>query len=440
LDLYCLNLVASGLCLNAEDIEKFLLSTYTGVSCWIGKSGTSVAGAFHDKIRGIVDKCLNWGLLKRDVQERLQATERGKVTAQMGISVDTCLNLLKWMDLCDPTRVSDLEMLVAAALTVDAREIHIPLRKSEFRQSKYRNLFRSEVERLGESDKILFKSILGPSHRPLYEQERALKKALILYQWISSSPTREIEEAHNIFSGAVKKIGEEFSWLIEAISTLAKAEGWPEQVIKKMDVLGERLSFGIDFKGLELAKLRIRGLGRGYIARLAANGYDTPKALSDLPIEELARMIPEDLAKRIAQRLWPAPSVVADRSLKNDSPSVQQKILESVNKAILVVDQRHPGTIEYQGKGVKVTSKQFWLLAALAESPGKCVSYDALYNKVWGDQISVELQQLSYHKSQLLKKIRRAAPKSNVKTLITPVSGEGMVLNLRPDEISIGRA
>jgi DNA-binding response OmpR family regulator len=126
--------------------------------------------------------------------------------------------------------------------------------------------------------------------------------------------------------------------------------------------------------------------------------------------------------------------------VKKDSPSVQKKILESVSKAILIVDQRHPGTIEYQGKGVKVTSKQFWLLAALAESPGKCVSYDALYNKVWGDQISVEQQQLSYHKSQLLKKISRVAPKSNVKTLITPVSGEGMVLNLRPEEISIGRA
>jgi len=126
--------------------------------------------------------------------------------------------------------------------------------------------------------------------------------------------------------------------------------------------------------------------------------------------------------------------------VKNKPPSIQQKIQEAVNKAILVVDQKHPGTIEFKGKGVKLTSKQFWLLATLAESPGKCVSYDALYNKVWGDEVSVELQQLSYHKSQLLKKINRVAPKSNVKTLITPVSGEGMVLNLRPDEISIGRA
>jgi hypothetical protein len=61
----------------------------------------------------------------------------------------------------------------------------------------------------------------------------------MLYQWISPASTREIEEAHNAFSGAINKMGEEFSWLIEAISTMAKAEGWPEAVIKKMDVLGE---------------------------------------------------------------------------------------------------------------------------------------------------------------------------------------------------------
>ncbi len=439
LDLYCLNLVASELCSTEEEIQKFLLSTYTGVSRWSENSGRNAGALSSDKIHAIIDKCLNWGLLKRDVQEKLQPTERGKITAQMGISVDTCLNLLKWIDLCDPFRVSDLEVIVAAALTADAREIHVPLRKSEFRQSKYRNLFRTEVERLGEGDKILFKSILGPSHRLLYEQERALKKALILYQWISPASTREIEEAHNAFSGAIKKMGEEFSWLIEAISTLTRAEGWPETVIKKMNVLGERLSFGIDLKGLDLAKLRIRGLGRGFISRLVQNGYDTPKALSDLSIQELEKIVPEDLARRIAQKVGRPTSEVSSRLQKN-SPSIQEKIQESVNKAILVVDQKHPGTVEFQGKGVKLTSKQFWLLAALAESPGKCVSYDALYNKVWGDEVSVELQQLSYHKSQLLKKISRVAPKSSVKTLITPVSGEGMVLNLRPDEIAIGRA
>ena len=118
--------------------------------------------------------------------------------------------------------------------------------------------FNQEVQNLGESDKTLFTSILGPSHRLQYEQERALKKALVLYHWISAAPTKEIEEAHHLFFGAIKKMGEEFSWLVEAISTLAKAEGWPEQVTDKMNLLGQRLSFGVDPIGLEIASSGFR--------------------------------------------------------------------------------------------------------------------------------------------------------------------------------------
>ena len=66
----------------------------------------------------------------------------------------------------------------------------------------------------------------------------------------------------------------------------------------------------------------------------------------------------------------------------------------------------------------------------------KKVLDNAIYEKVWGRDVAVEMQQISYHKAQLLKKIRKVAPKSEVKSLITPVSGEGMVLNLRSEEIA----
>jgi DNA-binding winged helix-turn-helix (wHTH) protein len=204
-----------------------------------------------------------------------------------------------------------------------------------------------------------------------------------------------------------------------------------------MNVLGERLSFGIDLKGLELAKMRIRGLGRGFISRLVQNGYDSPKALSDVSIQDLQKIVPEDLARRIAQRVGQPASEVLSRSQKN-SPSIQEKIQQAVNKAILLVDRNHPGTVEYRGKTVRLTSKQFRLLATLAESPGKCTPYNAIYEKVWGRDVVVEMQQISYHKAQLLKKIRKVAPKTEAQALITPVSGEGMVLNLRPEEIASG--
>ncbi len=438
IDLYCLNLVASGASSSEDEIENFLLSTYTGISSWGGFTQKDQSGAFSSRIQKVVEKCLGWGLLKRDVQGRLEITERGKVTAQMGISIDTCLNLLKWMDLCDPLRVSDLEVLVVAALTGDAREIHVPLSKREFRDSKYRSLFYKEVQSLGEGDKVLFKSILGPSHRILYEQERALKKALILSQWLSSAPTREIEEAHGLFSGAIKKMGEEFSWLAEAISTMAKAEGWPEQVTKKINILGERLSSGVDFKGLNLSRLRIRDLGRGYISRLVQNGYDSPEALAELSVSELEKFLPRSLAKRVAQEALTFGNPGSSTAVKEGGKESKAKEIEaSTSKVVLVVDRNHPGTVEYRDKPVRLTSKQFKLLAALAESAGKCVPYDVIYKRMWGDSVAVEIQQISYHKAKLVKKLCKVAAKAEVKGLITAVSGEGLILVLKPSEVSL---
>jgi hypothetical protein len=193
--------------------------------------------------------------------------------------------------------------------------------------------------------------------------------------------------------------------------------------------------------GLEIAKLRIPGLGRGYIARLVKNGYDSSKALAQVTQEDLEHFLPGDIARKVVKKFMPVPVAkpknigLKEIQIEPESVPLQRKISD----AILVVDGKYPGTIEFWGENVKLTSKQFWLLAALAESPGKCVSYDAIYKKLWGDDVAVEMQQISYHKAQLLKKMLRVAPKSNVKSLITPVSGEGMVLNLRPEEIARGR-
>jgi len=110
-----------------------------------------------------------------------------------------------------------------------------------------------------------------------------------------------------------------------------------------------------------------------------------------------------------------------------------------VNRAILIVDRKHPGTVEYRGKTVRLTSKQFWLLETLAENPGKCVPYNTIYDKIWGGDVMVEMQQISYPQGgSYSKKIQKVAPKSEIKIIDTqPVSGgERMVLNMRPEEIA----
>jgi hypothetical protein len=141
------------------------------------------------------------------------------------------------------------------------------------------------------------------SQRLLYGQEGARKKALILYGWLSSSPTGEIEESNSFFSYAIKKIGEDFSLLAESISAFAKSEGWYEHATKKMDLLGEKLTSGVDLKGPGLSGLRVRGFGRGYISRLVQHGYFTSQALGQLWVEELEQFLFGGLARRVAEEI-----------------------------------------------------------------------------------------------------------------------------------------
>jgi len=275
------------------------------------------------------------------------------------------------------------------------------------------------------------------SQRFLYGQEGALEKALILYQWLFSSPTGEIEESNSVFSGAIKKIGEEFNFLAECLA-LPKSEGWSEHVTKKRDLLSERLTSGVDLKGQGLSRLRIRDIGRDYISRLVQHGYFTSQALGQLWVEELEQFLFGGLAQRVAEEIpgfAKQSSSIAPGENKNESQVIE--VQASISRAILIVDRNHPGTVEYHGKTVRLTSKQFWLLAVLAESPGKCVPYNLIYEKVWGGEVVVEMQQISYHKAQLLKKFSEVAPIVEVKGLITAVSGEGLILALNPSEVSL---
>jgi hypothetical protein len=102
------------------------------------------------------------------------------------------------------------------------------IEKGEFRQSKYRNLFRSEVG-LGETDKILFKAFSDRRIGRL--RQEALKKALILCDF---TPTKEIDSP-STFSGAIKK------WA-KSLAVDRSDCPWPRpragQVIKKMEPLG----------------------------------------------------------------------------------------------------------------------------------------------------------------------------------------------------------
>lgn len=123
-----------------------------------------------------------------------------------------------------------------------------------------------------------------------------------------------------------------------------------------MNLLGQRLSFGVDPIGLEIANLRIPGLGRGYIARLVKNGYDSSKALAQVTQEDLEHFLPGDITKKIVKKFTRVATATRENpgSRKNQIEPEIVPLQRKISDAILVVDGKHPGTIEFRGENVRL--------------------------------------------------------------------------------------
>ncbi len=137
----------------------------------------------------------------------------------------------------------------------------------------------------------------------LDDTNRAVKKTLMMIDWLTAAGTKDIEKKYQLFSGVIKRVGEDFSWLAETLAALARVAGWEERFVRLLVCLSQCLIHGVTKKGLALSSIRIRGLGRTHINRLIAEGYDTPETIADMPLTELERLLPKHVALRLYRRL-----------------------------------------------------------------------------------------------------------------------------------------
>ncbi len=296
MDRHILNLVASEICRDVGEIKTFLKSTFTGRTLW----NTEMTDADYDKvIEETIALSVKWGLIEKTAKDRLIPTPLGKNTAAKGIALETAVFFLEFLNNADPRNVSDFEILMLLAMSHDAIPVYIPLRRSERGQGGYLYELKQAIHGSIEETKPVFQSVWKISGMLSQEKERAVKKALMMNRWISNAETKEIEESYEVFSGAIKRVGEDFSWLAETLASLAKEIRWDPSAIVRIEKLSQRLIYGVTEKGLALSKIRLRGLGRTYINRMIVEGYDTPEAVAELPLTELERVLPKHLAERL---------------------------------------------------------------------------------------------------------------------------------------------
>jgi hypothetical protein len=127
-------------------------------------------------------------------------------------------------------------------------------------------------------------------------QVRAVKEILMMNRWISPAEIKEVENSYEAFSCAIKRMGEDFSWLTETLAVLAKEIRWDLLAVAVIKDLSRRLTYDLTENGHAPSDVHIRRLGQAYISRLIAEGFDTPEVATDPPLTEMESLLSKHMA------------------------------------------------------------------------------------------------------------------------------------------------
>ncbi len=350
------------------------------------------------------------------------------------------------------------------------------------------------VLELGEEYKEIYQDILEleEENQDLdTEDYLSIKKALLLYDWIGNKEIKEIEEENKLYSGAIQKLGEGFSWLSDALGGVAESLGWDKDKDRdknkdkpgskknlmmgkdktKKDNLGriknlsERLAWGVTEEGLPLARLHIPGLSRSYINIMIREGFDNEGCLKELSEEELAKVLPQRLAKRIKKRInFENSELVTENcklqidkykpetcnlkletrhcNLKTENLNFNLKTKNQEPIIVLEIDRHRPDRIIFLGKEVKLTTLAFSLIYHLAQNRGKVLTYNELLDALWKEDEDATYHRLWYHLSNTKKDILKAIGNNKknqkkLKTIFKVIRGRGLMLNIEEKELKI---
>jgi hypothetical protein len=110
--------------------------------------------------------------------------------------------------------------------------------------------------------------------------------------------------------------------------------------------------------------------------------------------------------------------------------------LTETQRPDLAFEYHHPGQVIFRGKRVRLTPKPYALLKMLAHNPNRTLSYSEIDQEVWPGE-KVESQQISAHKSTLVRKLSEICGPEEARTLVQTDARFGLRLNLEARRICL---
>ena len=372
----------------------------------------------EEEINCGLEKLLEHNLITET--EGLSPTEEGILICARGIGIKTYLYFKEYLE-NKKGKLSNLEIITLLALCEEGKRFFLPFPQfghiadrynwNNWKGQYYRKM-RKLVLEAEEEHKEVYRNIFDEENSSLDTEDfLSIKKAVLLYDWMGEKEIRELEEDYKIYGGPIQKLGEEFSWLADALGGVGESLGWDgdnglgskksvlteedetkKDNLGKIKVLSERLAWGVEEEGLKLARLHIPGLSQNYIRALLREGYDDEKCLQELSEGALAKVVPKRLAGRIKRRFSGKPKT------KNLLPkSCNSQLAPCTLQPVLEIDIHRPDRIIFEGKEIKVTAKEFSLIYLLAQNRGKILTHNDFLDTIWKESEDATYVQITYH-------------------------------------------
>jgi ATP-dependent DNA helicase len=268
---HVLDVLASGLAATRAEVEELLLSSFTGQVHWVQRISRE---EFATALSKAVEVCVGAGLVAKDGDE-LAINVVGRACAAKGIGAKTGIVLARWARDAVAITLSDLEVLTVASFTDAGDGVYVSLAKDERYRADYRGQILARAAASGVATRPVFADLAAQTNAAEYEAAKAIKKTLLLGDWIAELPTKELETRYHVWAGGIRRIGEEYGWIVDALAAIALACGWSEERAGALGKLADRLTHGVREDAVGVAQLRARGVGRAFLRRLVDAGLRT---------------------------------------------------------------------------------------------------------------------------------------------------------------------
>jgi helicase len=440
LENHVLDLMASGLASSRVELEEMLLASFTGWAHWAQKISRA---EFAQALEKAVACALDGGLLRALPGDRLEVTAVGRVCATKGVGVATGAALARWAKEAIGASVHDLEILLTVGLTPAGSAVYIALAGDERWRADYRGELLSRVGTAGVSARPPFAALVQDLQSLEYDTTKAIKKTLLLADWIDEVRTQDLESHYHIWAGAVRRTGEELGWLVDALAGVARASGWTDARSRTLDLLAERLTYGVRPDALPLARLRARGVGRALLRRLVDGGFADPDALRAAGRDAVAGVLKH---KAAVTALWAVVEGVAPPKPEAGAPTGVGRLADAARddeppQPALIVDLTSL-RVTYRGHPIPtkpphhLQRQSVLALAVLAARPGKVVTMSELaagMQKLTRSPRRVVAPELREIRYKVIRPFRRAlagvVPANEIENLFENVPGTGLRLN-----------